>query len=63
MNVMKDSQPSTLHTGKGPQMSVWMISKIPALRLAPFLICFTNFPLILCIAQDQRTLMEEEFHS
>jgi len=46
VNVMNESQPSTLRTGKGPQMSVWIISKVLALRLAPFLICFTNFPLM-----------------
>src|SRR5690348_10573151 len=41
---MNESKPSILFTGKGPQISVCMISKIPVLLLAPFLIVFTYFP-------------------
>jgi hypothetical protein len=43
---MNESKPSIDATGKGPQISVWIISKIPELRLAPFFICLTNLPLM-----------------
>jgi len=32
-------------TGNGPQISVWIISKIPSLRLAHFFMFLTYFPL------------------
>jgi len=49
MNVMNESQPSTLRTGKGPQMSVWIISKVLALRLASFFIFLVNLTLMQSI--------------
>ena len=36
-------------TGKGPHISVWIISKIPALCLAFFFIFLANFPLMQLI--------------
>ena len=36
-------------TGNGPQISVWIISKIPSLRLAPFFMFLTYFPLMQSI--------------
>lgn len=46
MNVINESYPSTLLIENGPQISVWIISKIPVLCFAPFFICFTYFPLM-----------------
>src|SRR4051812_44414541 len=43
---MNESLPSTLFTGSGPQISVWIISSVAILRFAPFLICLTYFPLM-----------------
>ena len=46
---MKETKPSTVVTGNGPHISVWIISRIPALRLAPFFMFLTNFPLMQSI--------------
>src|SRR6185503_6184634 len=43
---MKESKLSTDFTLKGPQISVWIISKTPVLWFAPFLIFFVYFPLM-----------------
>jgi hypothetical protein len=39
---MKESKPSIDAIGKGPQICVWIIFKIPELRLTPFFICLTK---------------------
>ena len=46
VKVMNKSKLSTDLTLKGPQMSVWIISKTPWLLLAPFLIFLGYFPLM-----------------
>ena len=46
---MNESQPSTVVTGNGPQIFVWIISKIPSLHLAPFFMFLTYFPLMQSI--------------
>jgi hypothetical protein len=47
VNVMNKSNQSIDFIGNGPQISVCMISKTPALRLAsPFLTCLAYFPLM-----------------
>ena len=59
MNVMKESKPSTNFTLKGPQISVWIISKTPVLRFAPFLIFFAYFPLMQ--SMQYSTFASEKF--
>ena len=46
---MNESQPSTVVTGKGPHISVWIISRISALCLESFFIFLENFPLMQSI--------------
>ena len=46
---MNESYPSTVVIGKGPHISVWIISKIPELRLASFFIFLANFHLMQSI--------------
>jgi hypothetical protein len=47
VNIMNESKPSTYFTGDGPQISMCIISKIPALRLTShFLTCLAYFPLM-----------------